>query len=280
MTGAATAPSLATGVVDPAAIFGELKYVIGKAIEEHPRSQQKALGPSDIGSPCDRRLAYQLLDVPITNVQPPAWRPTVGTAVHSWLEDTFEARNVHDGFIERDTGRWRTERKLFIGKINGVEIFGTCDLYDADTATSIDWKVVGPSTLRRVKAGHVSPGYKRQGQMYGRGWKLRGLPVHQVMVVFLPSAGELSEAQMWHAPFDEAQATDALERVAKIHTLLGMVGENLLDHLPIAEDYCSHCPWFKVASADAKVGCPGPATLSATRSSPVDLLGPSLRGPQ
>jgi hypothetical protein len=277
VTGAATAPSLDTGVVDPTAIFGELKYVIGKAIEEHPRSQQKAIGPSEIGSPCERRLAYKLLDIPVVNVQPPGWRPTVGTAVHSWLEDTFEARNVIDGFVERDTGRWRTERKLLVGVVNDVPIFGTCDLYDADTATSIDWKVVGPTTLRRVKAGHVSPGYQAQGQMYGRGWKLRGLPVHQVMVVFLPSAGELSEAQFWSAPFDEAQATAALERLARIHTLLGMVGERALPHLPIAEDYCSHCPWFSVGSTDPMTACPGPATLSATRSSPVDLLGPSLR---
>ena len=51
-----------------------------------PRSKQTKVGPSDLSSPCDRRLVYQLLGVDrpaASGVNLAAW---VGTGIHAQME--------------------------------------------------------------------------------------------------------------------------------------------------------------------------------------------------
>jgi len=67
--------------------------VIRGAIANHPRSLQKRIGPSEIGTPCDRRIGYKLLGQE-ENPRGDAWKPTVGTAVHGWLEKALEDANL------------------------------------------------------------------------------------------------------------------------------------------------------------------------------------------
>lgn len=43
---------------DPDAAFDDYFSAITYAIVEHPRSKQRAIGPSEVGDPCARRLAY------------------------------------------------------------------------------------------------------------------------------------------------------------------------------------------------------------------------------
>lgn len=253
-----------TAPVDPQILRRELLHVIGEAIDDHPRSQQIAIGPSEIGTPCERRIGYKLLNTPTANHQPPAWRPTVGTAVHSWLEDVFGAWNINAGLIENP--RWMVETRLDVGDINGVPLAGTGDLFDTATGTSIDWKIVGTTTLRKAKSavarGEIhNPAYRVQGHCYGRGWQRRGYEVHTVAVCFLPSAGELSDAVFWSEPYDEQIAVDALARTSRIHTIVGGFGERALPILPTADAYCGHCPWFTAGATDPTVACPGAEDL-------------------
>lgn len=62
------------------------------AITNHPRSLQTAIGPSEIGTPCARKIAYKLLGVE-ERPQKPNWRATVGTGTHMWMEETFDRAN-------------------------------------------------------------------------------------------------------------------------------------------------------------------------------------------
>jgi hypothetical protein len=257
-----------TGPVDPQILRRELLHVIGEAIENHPRSQQVTIGPSEIGTPCERRIGYKLLNHPAANHQPPGWRPTVGTAVHSWLEDVFDAWNINAGLIE--TPRWLVETRQSVGQILGEDLEGTCDLFDTTTGTSIDWKIPGPTTMRKAKAavarGEIhDPQYRVQAHLYGRGWQMRGHQVHTVAVCFLPAAGELSDAVFWSEPYDEQIAIDALERASRIHTIVTGFGQRALPILPTADAHCGHCDWFKPGATDPTVACPGAEALEGKR---------------
>src|SRR5690606_22301369 len=138
---------------------------------------------SEIGIPCDRCLGHKLAGTPEVP-GPLPWLPTVGTAVHAWLDEAFTDATLRLAGEGREA-RWISEAKVDVGEIDGVTITGSCDLYDIETATTVDWKVVGASTLRLAKAG-PSPTYRAQGHLYGRGWTRAGRPVRRVAIFYLP----------------------------------------------------------------------------------------------
>lgn len=230
----------------------ELAYFIGRAIVMHPRSQQTRLGPSEIGSPCARRLGYRLAGVAEVNDRGPAWKPTVGTAVHAWLEETFRG-------VNRDLGvpRFLLEHKVDTGEAGGEHITGSCDLYDRVTATVVDWKIVGTAALRRYKKDGPGTQYRTQAHLYGRGWQRRGQPVDTVGIFFLPQNGELSEAHFWHEPYDEQIAVDALTRLDAIYSVVDKAGLAALPLLPTGDAYCNFCPFYMPAATELTEACPG-----------------------
>src|SRR3954464_6772521 len=69
---------------DPRLLRDELAYLIMLYATNAPRSRQTTIGPSEIGTPCTRRLAFM-----VTTGRPSergastaSWRSSVGTAVH------------------------------------------------------------------------------------------------------------------------------------------------------------------------------------------------------
>lgn len=254
---------------DPQLLKAELMHTISEAIAANPRSLQRRIGPSEIGSPCQRRIGYKLAGVPPVNGSS-AWRPTVGTAVHTWLEAVFTAANkAWREQAGHDVTRWLVEHKVSIGEVPGLgalvadhhdddEIQGRCDLYDRVTATSIDWKIVGPATLTRVKTGHIDVKYRVQGHAYGYGWTRRGQPVDTVAVMFLPSNGELNQAHLWAEPYDQAVVDGALTQVGTVTAALAAFGpEKTLPVLATADDHCDFCPYRLPASTNVAEACPG-----------------------
>lgn len=236
---------------DPALLGDELLHLIKARIAAHPRSRQKALGPSEIGHPCSRRLGYQLLDVE-ENEQPPNWKATIGTAVHAWLEQMLQADNDAAGFT-----RWYVEQKVTVGDVLGEPVDGHCDAFDRVTSTSVDWKVVGPTQLRKYRSHGPGEQYRAQGHSYGRGWASKGLPVENVAVMFLPRNGDLKDAVWWSEPYDEQVAVAALNRLHGITLTTKTLGLAALPALPTADAYCSYCPYFSAGSTDLAAGCPG-----------------------
>jgi hypothetical protein len=73
-----------------------------------------------------------------------------------------------------------------VGHIAGQEIWGSTDLFDHDTRTVIDHKIVGKSTLDNARRHGPSPTYRTQAHLYGMGWINAGQPVTDVAIAYLP----------------------------------------------------------------------------------------------
>lgn len=229
--------------------------VITSAIVGAPRSKQRAIGPSEIGHPCTRRIAYKVAGVEGVN-DSAGWRPTVGTAVHSWLAEAFAAAN--DG----DACRYLIELSVEVG--NGVR--GSVDLYDRATALANDWKVVSAASLKKYRANGPGAQYRTQVHLYARGLVNRGLPVDTVAITFLPNSGELYDAVFWSEPYDEQVALGALERLSTVQQLTDTAGAAAAALLPTDgadPAWCRYCSFYLPASTDLTVACPGAVKKAA-----------------
>lgn len=233
----------------------ELTDVITEAITNSPRSLQTAIGPSEVGVECDRRIGYKLADVePVNHRGGDGWLPTIGTATHSWLADVFAGKNAKLGY-----DRYLVESRVSIPLPSGGELSGSCDLYDTLSDEVIDWKIVGKTTLDKAKRGNVSEQYKTQIQLYGLGFWYQGRDVEQVTIAYLPRNGPLRDGIYVSAPFDAEAAADAVARLESIRTATQLLGPSGVAALRTADSYCSGCPWFSYASKDAATACPGDA---------------------
>jgi hypothetical protein len=182
--------------------------VIEDAITNHPRSLQVTIGPSEIGTECDHCLAAKLAGWREVRDGSP-WLPTVGTAVHTWLEEKAFMRQALDA---SGRPRYLMERKVAVGAIGGVEITGSTDLVDLVRGMTWDWKVVGKTTLESAK---VAPSirYVVQQMLYARGWRRLGVNITHVGIAYLPrNEVSLRKAVLWTAEYDEALAEAALAR--------------------------------------------------------------------
>lgn len=247
-------------VVDEAHSFSEMlrdrlmEMILWQA-NRSPRSLQANIGPSEIGSPCDRQIAYRVAAVPEVNLRQDPWAATIGTAIHTWLQNAVE-----DWMKAGMGGKFQTETEL---NLEGL-ITGHCDLYDIESHTVIDWKTVGPNALKAVERDEIPVGYKIQTHLYGYMFRQLDRPVDRVALVFLPRASSLNRLRVWSAIYDENVARTSLNRVYLIATVVLELDLLNKSHLwaevpAIGGDHCGFCPWFeahRMASADA-TGCPG-----------------------
>ena len=248
-------------VEDEAGSFSEilrnqLTEIIMWQAARAPRSLQANIGPSEIGSPCDRQIGYRVAAIPEINVRQDPWAAIIGTTIHKWLQEAVEDWVELRG----EPRRFFTEIELNLGDL----ITGHCDLYDAETQTVIDWKTVGPNALKDVEAGRISVGYMIQTQLYGYLFAQQNIPVKRVSLVFIPRASSLNRLRVWSAVYDPTVAETALARVYRIAR--EVLSRDLLKKSHMwaevsAEggDHCGFCPWFeahRLAPADA-TGCPG-----------------------
>lgn len=261
---------------DPLDVKDELIWFIEDAIRHRPRSLQKMIGPSEIGHECGRWLGYKLADAPVFNdfaKSRDQWRTQVGTAVHTWLAEVFERANP------ADVPLFMVEQSLNVGSITPIgdgepqDIYGSGDLWYRGIA--VDWKIVGPSTLKKsktisraTKMPHgPSQRYRKQINTYGKGWVAMGLPVHHVMIAMLPAAGELrADSYFWHDEFRPEVADQAMTRLNGTNKLIrsAMIEgrpavERVLEMLPTADAFCTACPYYQPSAHGLAGGCPGDA---------------------
>lgn len=235
-----------------------LSDVIRWASSDDARSQQVAVGPSELGSPCERRLAMRMAGVVPVNRSSDPWPSIVGTAIHAQLREFFELdnrRNLMAGLRQR----WITERRVSPSPV----LNGSSDLYDLATATVIDWKTVGDGKLPQVIKEGPSMGYQRQIQLYGLGYHRLGYQVNSVALAFLPRAGRLSSLTYYEWPFNPAMAQETLDRAyrigAQVVGLQRQFGPEIWDRIPgDTKDHCGWCPFFRrQATSVSSEGCPG-----------------------
>jgi hypothetical protein len=244
---------------DPQLLRNELLALIENAAINAPRSLQRAIGPSGLGTPCLRKLAYGLTETPTAVARRVAWLPVIGTAVHAWLAEALIGTPLYAAVDPQDYGsrRFLVETRVNVGRVNGVDIVGSADLYDRVTCTVVDHKVVGATTLRRARAG-PSDTYRVQIHCYGRGFVRRGLPVERVAILYLPRNGDLREAVLWTERYDETVATQALQRADAVVLGVKVAGATaIIPSLPTADDYCTSCPWFRPNVTPSALSCPG-----------------------
>ena len=237
-------------------ITAHVTGILQQAMKHHPRSLQAAPGPSELGTPCVRRLAYKIAGWDRPNDDRDQWLSTIGTAVHAWMAETFEAQNrklagtpAHD--------RYLVEHRVHLP----CGISGSCDLYDRDTGTVIDWKVTSPDNIRKYRRSGPGQQYRVQAHLYGLGMLLAGEHPEHVADVFLPRGGLLSGLYVWTEPFDASVATEALRRYETTRSALITTDPEQYPQrwglFPTAEAHCSWCPYHLPMSPDLSRGCPG-----------------------
>jgi len=262
--------------IHPDLVATELFALIADAINGQPRSMQTRIGPSEMGTPCDRRIGYKMAGTPETNSQGGVpWKPAVGTAVHSMIAEFIAAHEVARFSSEDVTPRWHVEERVTVGSINGVAIGGSCDLYDAHTGLVIDWKTTSWNQIRE-KYRPDGPGeqYEVQAMLYGLGWENAGYPVRNVMLVFLVRDGAFDQRYVWSAPYDRERALAAIARVTGIQNALDGLGPDVaLPLLATGDAYCRWCPYYSARAANDSRSCAGHAMPEQENRTLSELIG-------
>ena len=235
--------------------LADYKQVIIDASNGSARTQQKRLGPSEVGDPCRRKLAMKLLDIAGDHQSDPL-PSAVGTGAHAWLADAFEAANRRLG-----RKRWVVEQALQCGPIRGHG-----DLYDADLFEVIDHKFPGASAMKKYTTQGPSQVYRIQAHLYGYGHQQAGRRVDRVAIVFLPRGGMLSTTHKWSEPYDESVALKAIDDLlglgTAIDTWMDITGGDkaaTVAAIPATPSrLCGWCPFLRNSNTvDLSLGCPG-----------------------
>jgi len=247
----------------PVSLAAELIGAVVDAAKFSPRSRQVAIGPSEIGHPCQRRLAYKLTETRPTWVDSDPWASIVGTACHAWLASAFSAQN-----LVLDEPRWLVEQRVH--PTPGIS--GSCDLYDTYTDTVIDWKIVGTTTMAKAKSQGASQQYRTQGHLYGLGWERLGRTPREIVIAYWPRGGFLSQLYLYREPYNRQVAEDALDRLTRISAAALSLGvdehperTNLVPCQP--SDECRYCPYRSATRGDG--GCPD----APTKATPTGVPG-------
>lgn len=241
----------------------EILRMVHEYDASRPRSMQKYLGPSEIGSPCPRQLAMKLAGVEEINQVADPWFPIVGSAVHEWMARMVEWYN--DVYLGRaHNPRFIVENRVQVKATEGgYDTAGSTDVYDVDFQRVVDWKIVGTTTMRKVTKGEtpvekIGQQYHVQAQTYGKGWEDAGYAVRSIMVAFLPRSNFLSKMQLVEVPYDRSVADAAQQRVAAIDALR----TKLAPHLFPPGDCTIWCPFYRPKVALGPTSCPGHGSVA------------------
>jgi hypothetical protein len=239
----------------------EIAALVHRRAAQAPRTLQRHLGPSELGVACDRQVVGKLLGLSRVNFVADPWPAILGTATHVWLADAFSAD---------DPARWMTEHR--VNPMDGHS--GTGDLYDVTTRTVGDHKVLGKTTLAKVrrKMGPVRA-YKRQLALYGLGFLREGREVERLALIAYPrTEPSLNDIYVWEQPFDDdvlewIDDTFAETRRRKAQASLVESGDLSIHDVPRipSSDECYYCPFFQpdvdYATGSIGHGCPGKVKL-------------------
>lgn len=194
---------------------------IDTAIANHPRSLQKAIGPSELGTDSPHELAMKLLQrQPIEQADTP-WLPTQGTAVHAWLEHHLGGHRP-DGDDEWQ-GEWEAEKHVHVGLLHSHTLLdpgshewhvtGSIDLWIPGMRATVDWKNVGQWTLKHAQTNGPTQQYLVQQSLYGWALEQAGTPPERQALVYIPrDARVLSDWWSYEWAYDPKPAKWAWDR--------------------------------------------------------------------
>lgn len=253
-TGCAETPDLGP---EPPPTIDALSAALIDYESSSARSMQAAVGPSEIGTPCNRRLGYALRNIakqPGTGAV--KWAPMLGTAAHVMNAEALTLANQRAG-----RQRWLIEQRVTAER--GLD--GNTDAYDSDYDIVCDWKLVGQSTVDKARKHGPGQQYEWQAHLYGRGWQRLGRDPKWVRIVFLPRwSSKITDGFEWTAPYSRAIADLALDRLARVSRQLDALDvDNHPDRWaqlaePETASACFFCDYRRPSNAPANAnGCPG-----------------------
>lgn len=243
----------------PPSTVRELHGVLTRFDAQRPRSRQVALGPSELGTPCDLQIALKLAAVAQRPESQVPWAAIQGTAMHVLMADVLAWANS----VEQ--AQWTIEQRLQVDD----EIGGAGDAYDGRHAMVVDWKYTGSTALRKVarttvpNADLVTPDYRVQAHLYGWGHEAAGRPVDWVRLVFLARSHDFGDSREWTERYDPQVAVDAMTRFYAIReTVVNVDGARDPRRLDIVaaapdKDTCKWCPFKRPGGPVDATGCPG-----------------------
>lgn len=262
-------PKLELAPVPPSTV-AELRDVLIAYDASRPRSMQVRLGPSELGTPCQQQIARKLAGAPRRPVAEPAWAPFQGTAVHAEMEQVV-------GYWNQSLGRtrWLAEDKLTIDP----EVSGHGDAYDLDHDMVVDWKHVGTTALKKLRAARragkppaeqVSADYRVQAHLYGLGHERKDRPVQFVRLVLLARSWRYDDSDEWTEAYQPEIAFKALYRYYAIQDLLTTLdvanNRELITLVPAAPgEACAWCPFNRANRPSDWDGCAGDEAAAAKR---------------
>jgi hypothetical protein len=218
------------------------------------RSAQKRLGPSEIGTPCDRQIAMKLLGIRPVNPQE-GWAPFVGTAVHASLAEMFEWANGGGA----GSGRYHVEIPVELP--SELVPRGTLDLYDGVLYMVDDHKLMARWSLDKLIQEGPSETYRVQLHTYGLGAERAGFKVKEVALIGWPrQESSLDKLYVHVEKYDRKIAEKAIARVERIAKGVRNADPEqamtIARSLPAGDD-CKWCPFHLRSDKGFKRGCPG-----------------------
>lgn len=235
-----------------ATLWPRIRELIEDNIGNAPRERQKAIGPSELGTDCLHCLAAKLAGWP--KRKGVAWLPFVGTCVHEHFERMFMGLNPQGFDPDVKHRPYETEMKVTVGELHGLEggypVRGSIDLYDRRSASTVDWKIVGSTTLKDVKAHGPSQTYMVQASLYGIGLRNAGEKVERNCIFFLPRNGiSLNDALPVELRFSDKPGLWALARAQMLVTFMDLIEQQdgadardaWIHMLPASATHCFDC---------------------------------------
>lgn len=253
---------MSTDAASIAARVKELFYAYDNRRTSDNRSAQVTMGPSEMGTPCDRRLALSLMRMPPVNPGGDGWAAFVGTCIHAGLEQMFV-------WADAGNGRFAVEQRLEFPSTLVPK--GTADLIDRTLLMVTDHKCQGRWSRNKLKTQGLSPTYKIQAHVYAYGARLRGEKIEKIAIISWPrDEATLEDLYVHVEDYDPAVVKQAFERVERIggeikdiEAGLEAVERNDLEGKALAAanftvaDDCRFCPFYLPNARDITKGCNG-----------------------
>lgn len=229
--------------MDPfsAQVAARLKEIFYAYWNRQERNVQATLGPSEIGSPCDRRLIMRLLGIPPVNPGGDGWAAFKGTQIHAGLAAMRQ-------WADAGQGRFVVEMPLTFPST--VVPKGTGDALDRTLFLFADDKVMGRWSLNGLRARGPSPVYRTQIHVYAYGANKRGEHVEHVAVIGWPmESSSLDDLYVWSEPYDPSVAIAALNRAEELASwatrsrIDGSSSTEIARSARIDSSECRFCPF-------------------------------------
>ena len=213
-------------------IVDELINAITSSNKGSSRSQQKQVGPSEIGG-CSKKTWLRLNGQESTNPNTLRLAGIMGTAIHTYIEQAFKRQ---DPFGDRYELEVEVEHEGMMGHV---------DMYDKINHEVIDWKTVKKANVNRFPSSQQIT----QVQLYGYLLNANGCKVKTVTLVAIPRDGDERDIVFHSEPYDQAIAIAGLAWLQEI--------KDMKVAPPAEKDafFCRHyCNFF---DASGLKGCAG-----------------------